>query len=80
MDKKNLENTELLDEIAFILTLYQVPFSIKEALDQLQDLLTESEKEAIAHLSGYTRTHRLSLKCLHLLIDKMWQTPRNQCV
>ncbi len=78
LDKKNLENIELLDEIAFILTLYQDPLSIKEALDQLQDLLTESEKEAIAHLNGYTGTHRLSLKCLHLLIDEMWQTSRNQ--
>lgn len=75
---KYLEDVDMLDKIAKILTIYQDEISIKKALDQLPELLTESEKSQIAQLTGYTGTHRLSLKCIHIVIDELWASPENQ--
>lgn len=84
-DLKNIfENTSylnqesLMDEIAKILTIYQDEESIKEELNKLPEMLSETEKDKIAQLTGYTGTHRLSLKCINLLIDELWTSTENQ--
>ncbi|WP_268933146.1 type II CRISPR RNA-guided endonuclease Cas9 [Staphylococcus durrellii] len=53
-----LNDESLMDEIAQILTIYQDEESIKEALNQLPEMLYETEKDKISHLTGYTGTHR----------------------
>lgn len=73
-----LNDESLMDEIAQILTIYQDEESIKEALNQLPEMLYETEKDKISHLTGYTGTHRLSLKCIQLLIDELWESSDNQ--
>ena len=76
--KEYLEDKDLVDEIAKILTIYQDAKSIKEELGKLTELFTEEEKEAISKLTGYTGTHRLSLKCINYVLPDLWDTPYNQ--
>ncbi|MCY1569351.1 type II CRISPR RNA-guided endonuclease Cas9 [Staphylococcus pettenkoferi] len=76
--KEYLEDNDLMDEIAKILTIYQDSESIKEELEKLTELFTEEEKEAISQLSSYTGTHRLSLKCINYVLPDLWKTPYNQ--
>lgn len=77
-DKSILENEAILDQIAEILTIYQDEQSIKEELNKLPEILNEQDKAEIAKLIGYNGTHRLSLKCIHLINEELWQTSRNQ--
>lgn len=77
-DKSILENEAILDQIAEILTIYQDEESIKEELNKLPEILNEQDKAEIAKLTGYNGTHRLSLKCIHLINEELWQTSRNQ--
>ncbi|QLK85928.1 type II CRISPR RNA-guided endonuclease Cas9 [Staphylococcus sp. 17KM0847] len=77
-DKKILEDVVLLDQIAEVITIYQDETSIIEALNQLEYLLTEQDKREIAKLTGYSGTHRLSLKCMNSVMDELWHTTYNQ--
>lgn len=77
-DKEMLEDVSLLDEIAEILTINQTP---SEVINDLQELDTEfsgEELDAISKLSGYNGTHRLSDKCIQLVLDELWHTENNQ--
>ncbi|MDY4021889.1 type II CRISPR RNA-guided endonuclease Cas9 [Staphylococcus chromogenes] len=73
-----LNDAQLMDNIAEIITIYQDPESIISALNELPELLTENEKQQISQLTGYSGTHRLSLKCINLLIDDLWESSLNQ--
>ncbi|PPD64068.1 type II CRISPR RNA-guided endonuclease Cas9 [Staphylococcus pseudintermedius] len=75
---KALEEVELLDRIAVVLTMYQDGDSIKAALNEFPETFTESEKEQLSALTGYTGTHSLSLKCMNLLMPDLWETTLNQ--
>lgn len=75
---KHLNDIQLMDNIAEIITIYQEPDHIIEQLNQLPEELTEYEKQKISILKGYSGTHRLSLKCITLLIDDLWETSLNQ--
>lgn len=76
-DQKILDDIPLLDQIAEILTIYQDTDSIKEQLGQLEYLLNEHDKNVLSELTGYTGTHRLSIKCMNLIIDEMWHASIN---
>lgn len=73
-----LNDAQLMDNIAEIITIYQDPESIISALNELPELLTENEKQQISQLTGYSGTHRLSLKCINLLIEDLWESSLNQ--
>lgn len=73
-----LNDAQLMDNIAEIITIYQDPESMISALNELPELLTENEKQQISQLTGYSGTHRLSLKCINLLIDDLWESSLNQ--
>ncbi|QDW97809.1 type II CRISPR RNA-guided endonuclease Cas9 [Staphylococcus agnetis] len=77
-DSKYLNDVQLMDNIAEIITIYQDPESIIKELNLLPELLSEKEKEKISALSGYAGTHRLSLKCINLLLDDLWESSLNQ--
>lgn len=78
--KEVLENAELLDQIAEILTIYQSSEDIQEELAKLNSELTQEEIEQISKLTGYTGTHSLSLKAIYLILDELWHTSDNQMV
>lgn len=73
-----LENANLLNQIAEILTIYQSSEDIQEELEKLYSELTQEEMEQISKLTGYTGTHRLSLKAINLILDELWHTSDNQ--
>lgn len=76
--KEILENAELLNQIAEILTIYQSSEDIQEELANLHSELTQEEIKQISKLIGYTGTHRLSLKAINLILDELWHTSDNQ--
>ncbi|PTJ96743.1 type II CRISPR RNA-guided endonuclease Cas9 [Staphylococcus simulans] len=76
--KEILENADLLNQIAEILTIYQSAEDIQEELAELEPKLTQEEIEQISNLTGYTGTHRLSLKAINLILDELWNTSDNQ--
>ncbi|PTJ17863.1 type II CRISPR RNA-guided endonuclease Cas9, partial [Staphylococcus simulans] len=76
--KEILENADLLNQIAEILTIYQSAEDIQEELAELEPKLTQEEIEQISNLTGYTGTHRLSLKAINLILDELWHTSDNQ--
>ncbi|MCU5746952.1 type II CRISPR RNA-guided endonuclease Cas9 [Staphylococcus sp. SQ8-PEA] len=76
--KEILENAELLNQIAEILTIYQSPEDIQEELAKRDSDLTQEEIDRISNLTGYTGTHRLSLKAINLILDELWHTSDNQ--
>ena len=75
--KEIIENAELLNQIAEILTFYQSSEDIQEELAKLNLELTQEEIEQISKLKGYTGTHNLSLKTINLILDG-WHTNDNQ--
>ncbi|WP_226386018.1 type II CRISPR RNA-guided endonuclease Cas9 [Staphylococcus sp. Marseille-Q1834] len=77
-DQSILENVSLLDQIAEILTVYQDKGSIKNELSKLDETINETDKENISNLTGYNGTHRLSLKCINLVLEELWHSSRNQ--
>ncbi|ARJ51065.1 type II CRISPR RNA-guided endonuclease Cas9 [Staphylococcus lutrae] len=77
-DPTKLEDIDLLDRIAVVLTMYQDAESMKAALNTFPEVFSEAEKEKLSALTGYAGTHRLSLKCMNLLIPDLWQTSLNQ--
>ncbi|WP_259198262.1 type II CRISPR RNA-guided endonuclease Cas9 [Staphylococcus americanisciuri] len=77
-DQSILDDVELLDQIAEILTIYQDKNSIIEELGRLEYLLTEYDKNVISELTGYTGTHSLSLKCMKIIIEELWHSSMNQ--
>ena len=76
--KEIIENAELLNQIAEILTFYQSSEDIQEELAKLNLELTQEEIEQISKLKGYTGTHNLSLKAINLILDELWHTNDNQ--
>ncbi|MDY5059238.1 type II CRISPR RNA-guided endonuclease Cas9 [Staphylococcus simulans] len=76
--KEILENADLLNQIAETLTIYQSAEDIQEELTELEPKLTQEEIEQISNLTGYTGTHRLSLKAINLILDELWHTSDNQ--
>ena len=76
--KEILENAELLNQIAEILTIYQSSEDIQEELANLHSELTQEEIKQISKLIGYTGTHRLSLRAINLILDELWHTSDNQ--
>lgn len=76
--KEVLEDTALLDQIAELLTIYQSPEDIQEELETLDTVLTNDEINDISQLTGYTGTHRLSLKAIQLILDELWHSTDNQ--
>lgn len=77
-NKVVLEDAEKLDQIAGIMTIYQSPEDIAAEIKKLDLPITDSELELIGQLSGYTGTHRLSLKCIRIILDELWHTTDNQ--
>ncbi|MCJ1662588.1 type II CRISPR RNA-guided endonuclease Cas9 [Staphylococcus sp. NRL 16/872] len=77
-DQSILENISLLDQIAEILTVYQDKESIKKELSKLDETINDIDKESISNLTGYNGTHRLSLKCINLVLEELWHSSRNQ--
>lgn len=73
-----LENIEVLDNIAEILTVNQTPSEVVDGLQKLEHEFTTKEMEEISNLSGYTGTHRLSNKCIQLVLEELWHTENNQ--
>ncbi|WP_340139760.1 type II CRISPR RNA-guided endonuclease Cas9 [Staphylococcus haemolyticus] len=52
--------------------------ALKKELEQLTEPINEIDKENISDLAGYNGTHRLSLKCINLVLEELWYTSRNQ--
>lgn len=77
-NKTVLEDEQALDQIAKIITIYQTVEDISKEIKQLNLPITDSELELIGQLTGYTGTHRLSLKCIQLILDELWHTNDNQ--
>ncbi|MGK0577319.1 type II CRISPR RNA-guided endonuclease Cas9 [Macrococcus capreoli] len=73
-----LENPEILDGIAEILTIYQSPQDIIENINKLNINLSSDEINNISELTGYNGTHSLSLKCIKLVLDELWESSDNQ--
>lgn len=73
-----LENPEVLDEIAEILTIYQSPQDIIENINSLNLNLNSNEIDNISELAGYNGTHSLSLKCIKLVLNELWESSDNQ--
>lgn len=73
-----LENPEVLDEIAEILTIYQSPQDIIENINNLNLNLNSNEVDNISELAGYNGTHSLSLKCIKLVLNELWESSDNQ--
>ncbi|KIX89971.1 CRISPR-associated protein Cas9 [Staphylococcus microti] len=77
-DHAILDDIDLLNQIAEILTIYQDKDSIVAELGQLEYLMSEADKQSISELTGYTGTHSLSLKCMNMIIDELWHSSMNQ--
>lgn len=77
-DKEILENTELMDKIGEILTINQTPSEIINDLQKLEQEFSTEDMENLSKLTGYTGTHRLSNKCIQLVLDELWHTDKNQ--
>ena len=77
-DKTLLENAAFMDNVAQILTIYQDEENIIQKLRTLPEMLDDDTLENIASLKGYSGTHRLSLKCIHLVNESLWQSSDNQ--
>lgn len=72
-----IENSELLDNIAWICTIHQTPSHRKEKLLELGLPLSEDKVDEISELN-YGGTHRLSLKMIKYLLPDLWDTDKNQ--
>ncbi|RPF56528.1 type II CRISPR RNA-guided endonuclease Cas9 [Abyssicoccus albus] len=72
-----LENPDVLDKIAEILTIWQNEKHILEELEKLQLNLNEQERVKVANLTGYTGTHSLSLKLIKQLNSELWESTLN---
>jgi CRISPR-associated endonuclease Csn1 len=72
-----LENVELLDDIAEILTIYQSTEDKKEELLHLNIPLNSDDIEKISQLN-YTQTHSLSMKLIKQVLPDLWTTSKNQ--
>lgn len=77
-DKTIIENNKVLDEIAEILTIYQDSEKIIEHVEELGLNLNDEQLNMISELSGYNGTHSLSLKCMNLVMDELWDSSDNQ--
>ncbi|WP_017185731.1 type II CRISPR RNA-guided endonuclease Cas9, partial [Alkalibacillus haloalkaliphilus] len=72
-----LEDSQALDEIAEIATIYQTPTDVKQELEKLDLPLKEKELDELKLLS-YSGTHSLSLKLIHQMLPDLWETNDNQ--
>lgn len=72
-----IENSELLDNIAWVCTIHQTPSHRKEKLLELGLPLSEDKVDKISELN-YGGTHRLSLKMIKYLLPDLWNTDKNQ--
>lgn len=77
-NKDILENAEFLDKIGEILTINQTPTEVINDLQKLEQEFSKEELEKLSKLTGYTGTHRLSNKCIQLVLDELWHTDKNQ--
>ncbi|WP_411954623.1 type II CRISPR RNA-guided endonuclease Cas9 [Alkalibacillus sp. S2W] len=78
-DKEDiLEDPQVLDEIAEIVSINQTPSDVKKQLVEQLDLpLKEKELDELSQLN-YTGTHSLSLKVIHQMLPDLWATNDNQ--
>lgn len=72
-----LENASVLDQIAWICTIYQTPSHRLEELEKLDLPLSEDKLDHISELN-YGGTHRLSLKLIQFMLPDLWDTNKNQ--
>lgn len=73
-----LEDEECMNQIAEILTIYQDENSIQEALRSIPYEIVDEDIQNISKLTQYSGTHRLSLKCINLLLEDLWYSSKNQ--
>ena len=78
LNREQLDDEDLLDDIARILTIYQTPQDIVKKLQESEESLTENQLNKLSTLTGYTGTHRLSVKLMKNIMDDLWHTPDNQ--
>ncbi|MFB1050138.1 type II CRISPR RNA-guided endonuclease Cas9 [Paraliobacillus sp. JSM ZJ581] len=72
-----LDSIELLDQIAEIVTIYQTKTDKCKELVKLNLPVDEESIDQISEMS-YSSTHALSLKMINLLLEDLWETPKNQ--
>lgn len=72
-----LENASILDEIAWICTIYQTLSHRLKKLEKLDMPLSEEKLTQISELN-YGGTHRLSLKLIQFMLPDLWDTNKNQ--
>lgn len=72
-----LNNPDVLDSIAEIVTVYQSPEDIKEELIELNLPLLQDEIDKLSKLN-YSQTHSLSMKLIKQVIPDLWSTSKNQ--
>lgn len=82
LNQEQLSDIDLLDAIARILTVYQSEEDIIDVLKQeaskLNTTFSEEQLTKLSKLTGYTGTHRLSVKLMRDIMEDLWHTPDNQ--
>ncbi|MGL5723460.1 type II CRISPR RNA-guided endonuclease Cas9 [Cetobacterium sp.] len=74
----NIEDIDIIDEIAKILTVYQTNDRIIEKILELGLDITDEQIERINKLSTYTGSHSLSKKAMVLILEDLLETNKNQ--
>lgn len=82
LNQEQLSDIDLLDAIARILTVYQSEEDIidvlKKEASKLNTTFSEEQLTKLSKLTGYTGTHRLSVKLMRDIMEDLWHTPDNQ--
>ncbi|MEG0135489.1 MAG: type II CRISPR RNA-guided endonuclease Cas9, partial [Cetobacterium sp.] len=73
-----IEDTDLIDEISKILTIYQTNDKIVEKIKELGIEITEEQLIKINNLNSYTGSHSLSKKAMMCILDELLETSKNQ--
>lgn len=82
LNQEQLSDIDLLDAIARILTVYQSEEDIIDVLKKesgkLNTTFSEEQLTKLSKLTGYTGTHRLSVKLMRDIMEDLWHTADNQ--
>lgn len=76
-NKAIIEDSDTLNTIAEIVTIYQSPQDIADELEMLHLPISKSELDKLSMLN-YTQTHALSLKLIEQVLPDLWSTAKNQ--
>ncbi|GAA5417808.1 CRISPR-associated endonuclease Cas9 [Paraliobacillus ryukyuensis] len=72
-----LEDREVLDQIAELITVYQSKQDIQQALEQNNLPLNDEELDQLSELN-FNGTHSLSLRMINELLPDLWSSAKNQ--